>query len=56
MDSNKEEGGDQEEPFQQKSWLPDNIEEFKKEIADSPDDLAALQFLMKVREESHLLD
>ena len=52
MESNTHQEGESDEPFQQQSWLPEDIEEFKKEIADSPDDLAALQFLMQVREEA----
>ena len=41
-----------DEPFKQQSWLPEDIAGLQEEIADSPEDLAALQFLLNVRQES----
>ena len=54
MQKEQENSQDQgEDVYQQQSLLPENIEELKQELSDSPEDLAAIQFLLQVREESN---
>jgi peptidoglycan hydrolase CwlO-like protein len=42
----------EEDPYEQQSWIPKSDKELSKlreEIADNPEDLAALEFLLQTR-------